>query len=461
MRWGMPPQDLTQSSWQVRDLRNKSEKVFKAYSSLFMRHLCEPVVDNSDSFMDGVPREGLNRQAVLSRIGLMSILRKKVQEFEKFNGEWSMPETREKMLATAAQASVSNLPGMIKIKEEPIDIDETPMDVDQSNITKTEELASEVKVEEEPKAPRLPYKFNICDGGYTELHSLWINEEKVARNGKEYEIWHRRHDFWLLAAVAVYGYGRYQINFQDIMNDPKFSIVNEPFKQTGADPATNFADVKNKFLARRFKLLEQSLVIEEQLRRAAHINKQQSPDQVGQLAQHFSELEHTADAHVNIARESNNGNRNANAILHKCLAQLDDLLSDLKTDVARLPATISQVRPVTERLQMSERQILSRLVVAKDPDAAPSKPALPPSGPFITPLFNQNFTTIQPKFPSLFDCNLSPDDEPIDIEGSISAAVAEASRASSIAATKDEPMDTSDKDIPSTSAAAGSSYPRY
>jgi len=30
--------------------------------------------------------------------------------------------------------------------------------------------------------------------------------------------------------------------------------------------------MKNKFLARRFKLLEQALVIEEQLRRAAYLN---------------------------------------------------------------------------------------------------------------------------------------------------------------------------------------------
>ena len=34
----------------------------------------------------------------------------------------------------------------------------------------------------------------------------------------------------------------------------------------------NFLEIKNKFLARRFKLLEQALVIEEQLRRAAFLN---------------------------------------------------------------------------------------------------------------------------------------------------------------------------------------------
>lgn len=64
----------------VRDLRGKSEKNFKAYVSLFMRHLCEPGADNADTFADGVPREGLSRQHVLTRIGVMSLIRKKVSK---------------------------------------------------------------------------------------------------------------------------------------------------------------------------------------------------------------------------------------------------------------------------------------------------------------------------------------------------------------------------------------------
>jgi len=62
----------------VRDLRGKGEKVFKAYISLFMRHLCEPGADSAETFADGVPREGLSRQHVLTRIGIMSLVRKKV-----------------------------------------------------------------------------------------------------------------------------------------------------------------------------------------------------------------------------------------------------------------------------------------------------------------------------------------------------------------------------------------------
>jgi hypothetical protein len=54
-----PFQDVYNSQWMVRDLRGKSEKCFRAYVSLFMRHLCEPGNENTETFADGVPREGL------------------------------------------------------------------------------------------------------------------------------------------------------------------------------------------------------------------------------------------------------------------------------------------------------------------------------------------------------------------------------------------------------------------
>ena len=148
---------------------------------------------------------------------------------------------------------------------------------------------------EEDSSTKQPPKFmfNIADGGFTELHTLWQNEERAAVPGREYEIWHRRHDYWLLAGkqcfvsttvktlfhfhpspifintqtklfliltilgIVTHGYGRWQ----DIQNDMRFCIINEPFKMDVGKG--NFLEIKNKFLARRFKLLEQALVIEE------------------------------------------------------------------------------------------------------------------------------------------------------------------------------------------------------
>ena len=459
----MPPQDAFNSQWLVRDLRGKSEKNFRAYVSLFMRHLCEPGADNSETFADGVPREGLSRQHVLTRIGVMSLIRKKVQEFEHINGTLSVmiPEVLTTSNGTNGSTAVSTIssslttpndskaasPSMadkdtadqpkteveeekvpesdekednVEDKEElaPIDdkiveqIQETKKEIesssettsqnednekneskeetktDETEISSTEEKKSEVEVKEETNGEnddkemetnetnkestepmdtnekedkevkkvlaKQKFMFNIADGGFTELHTLWQNEEKAAVPQRELEIWHRRHDYWLLSGIVKHGYGRWQ----DIQNDEAFSIINEPFKMDVGKG--NFLEIKNKFLARRFKLLEQALVIEEQLRRAAYLNLTQDPTHPAMaLNARFAELECLAESHQHLSKESLAGNKPANAVLHKVLNQLEELLSDMKSDVSRLPATIARIPPVAQRLQISERGLYS------------------------------------------------------------------------------------------------------
>ena len=68
-----------------------------------------------------------------------------------------------------------------------------------------------------------------------------------------------------------------------------------------------------------------------------------------------------AESHQHLSKESLAGNKPANAVLHKVLNQLEELLSDMKSDVSRLPASLARIPPVAQRLQMSERSILSRL----------------------------------------------------------------------------------------------------
>uniref|UniRef100_A0A4W5PD16 Chromodomain helicase DNA binding protein 4a n=1 Tax=Hucho hucho TaxID=62062 RepID=A0A4W5PD16_9TELE len=468
MRYGMPPQDAFTTQWLVRDLRGKSEKEFKAYVSLFMRHLCEPGADGAETFADGVPREGLSRQHVLTRIGVMSLIRKKVQEFEHVNGQWSMPwmmELEESKKAAAAAAGArpdspgktpstgtpadtqpntpatgtdryalfhNPLPGLglflhflrlisfpinaipdkdektpspepkKKDEEEPMETDKpTNGEAEKDGETaeksaqggeETKSPAAEVKsedseakgdvlqngdgvkegaaagVSEEKKKAKTRFMFNIADGGFTELHSLWQNEERAATvTKKTNEIWHRRHDYWLLAGIIQHGYARWQ----DIQNDVKYAILNEPFK--AEMNRGNFLEIKNKFLARRFKLLEQALVIEEQLRRAAYLNMSEDPSHPSMaLNTRFSEVECLAESHQHLSKESMSGNKPANAVLHKVLKQLEELLSDMKADVTRLPATIARIPPVAVRLQMSERNILSRLA-SRGPEPQPQQ----------------------------------------------------------------------------------------
>merc|ERR1719410_1726262 len=141
MRYGMPPQDVFNSQWLVRDLRGKSEKCFRAYTSLFMRHLCEPGNENSETFADGVPREGLSRQHVLTRIGVMSLIRKKVQEFESINGKHSMPHLIIKKKETTKEGEV----------EEVKSVTETPADTPATGTTPTDTPSSSARASPAPK----------------------------------------------------------------------------------------------------------------------------------------------------------------------------------------------------------------------------------------------------------------------------------------------------------------------
>merc|ERR1712130_427380 len=259
---------------------------------------------------------------------------------------------------------------------------------------KKEEEQKEDKKEEKKEDPK--FMFNIADGGFTELHTLWQNEEKAAVPGREYEIWHRRHDYWLLSGIVCHGYGRWQ----DIQNDQRFTIINEPFKDVGKG---DFLEIKNKFLARRFKLLEQALVIEEQLRRAAFLNlTQDAAHPAMALNSRFAEVECLAESHQHLSKESLAGNKPANAVLHKVLNQLEELLSDMKSDVSRLPASLARIPPVAQRLQMSERSILSRLVTsASGPQADISASQQFPKGyqgGQLPAAYGTNFAQFRPQY---------------------------------------------------------------
>lgn len=66
------------------------------------------------------------------------------------------------------------------------------------------------------------------------------------------------------------------------------------------------------------QLLEQALVIEEQLRRAAYLNMTQDPNHPAMaLNARLAEVECLAESHQHLSKESLAGNKPANAVLHK------------------------------------------------------------------------------------------------------------------------------------------------
>jgi len=251
--------------------------------------------------------------------------------------------------------------------------DETNGTVDKTETNETETDAEEgnkddnsKKQPNEDKGPLLPdlpplpkFMFNVADGGFTELHVLWEAEEK-----RKYDnIWWRYHDYWLLCGVVVHGYARWQ----DIQNDPRFETINRPFSRMSLD-------YKNKFIARRFKLLEQALIVEEQLKRATLMEVKQENDHSAMVLQsRFAELECLAESHQHLSKESLSGNKPANAVLHKVLNQLEAILSDMKNEVARLPTSLQRMPPPTHRLGMSERAVLTRLATNGQLPTSPTK----------------------------------------------------------------------------------------
>merc|ERR1719361_691315 len=264
--------------------------------------------------------------------------------------------------------------------------------VDNNSTSKEEEVTSK----QPPK-----FMFNIADGGFTELHTLWQNEEREAVPGREYEIWHRRHDYWLLAGVITHGYGRWA----DIQNDMRFAIINEPFKMDVEKG--NFLEIKNKFLARRFKLLEQGLVIEEQLRKMTLV---QLPNDEGQaeidINDKLAEVETLAESHRHLSKERFAEDKSATELFYKKLDHLEDLLSDMKSDVSRLPVSLAKIPSVAQRLQMSEKSILARLSTNSTGGSSTIQSQITPAGQFPTGFqqgqlpaaFGVNFSHFRPQY---------------------------------------------------------------
>jgi len=58
----------------------------------------------------------------------------------------------------------------------------------------------------------------------------------------------------------------------------------------------------------------------------------------------------------------------------------------MKQDVGRLPATLARIPPVTQRLQMSERGILGRLINPSQTPVAPAGHPVTAAAPAATPV---------------------------------------------------------------------------
>ena len=94
------------------------------------------------------------------------------------------------------------------------------------------------------------------------------------------------------------------------------------------------------------QLLEQALVIEEQLRRAAYLNMSEDPSHPSMaLNTRFAEVECLAESHQHLSKESMAGNKPANAVLHKGSQWLPCLLPTWPLPSLPLPSTQLLLQP--------------------------------------------------------------------------------------------------------------------
>ncbi|KAG2470267.1 CHD4 protein, partial [Polypterus senegalus] len=332
MRYGMPPQDAFTTQWLVRDLRGKSEKEFK--------HLCEPGADGAETFADGVPREGLSRQHVLTRIGVMSLIRKK--EFEHVNGQWSMPELMEAEENKKAARSESPVPKT--------PTSSTPGDT-QPNTPATTTSSTEESVRVEDTVTSSAGKENEKEG---ELE----NKEPKPSDTEDSGLVNEEEKRPAANPEKVQGHGASSTSEcekeTEKTGDSKLEISQE--KDTGEEPMqTDNKEIKEKEETKqeektdgklevkmqngesvnipseeKKKVVKQrfmfniadggftALVIEEQLRRAAYLNMSEDPSHPSMaLNTRFAEVECLAESHQHLSKESMAGNKPANAVLHK------------------------------------------------------------------------------------------------------------------------------------------------
>ncbi|TSK77026.1 Chromodomain-helicase-DNA-binding protein 5 [Bagarius yarrelli] len=250
----------------------------------------KPVNYNDCSQEEQVPREGLSRQHVLTRIGVMSLIRKKVQEFEHVNGQWSMPWMKEleenKRAVAVAMGDDPKTPST-----------GTPGDT-QPNTPAPEDLSRGEESERETD--------DKMEGeGEKDRKSTQLQDDEVIEIPDDGET---------------------------PLSPEKTGPGQEMEKDSTAPSLEKDGEIKD-IAGEKDK--EKGGAKEESTTCSLKIEE---------VKGERSEVTSAGDSSQ-----------------PKVLKQLEELLSDMKADVTRLPATIARIPPVAVRLQMSERSILSRL----------------------------------------------------------------------------------------------------
>eukprot|EP00051_Salpingoeca_urceolata_P019520 m.285948 g.285948 ORF g.285948 m.285948 type:complete len:1583 (+) comp19435_c1_seq19:182-4930(+) len=322
-------------------LCKKTVSNLRDYTNMFLAHVCEPAND-STRFSSGVPKEGLPRDTILERIGMIHLIHRKVTEYY----ETPVGLTPTQLLRD--------------------DVDSVPL----------------AACEWAQPAPDCGVRFHIAEGRFTNLCDLWAAAEP--------DDWGRHHDLCLLIGVLKHGYGQWS----SIMNDEALGLSaviarasGSPLHEEGSDvdvdmedkdadkivggdgddneatetarPAEHRPDSHRLFVARRFKLLETALTVEDQMLGGTEAGLQMDPNDPS-LAFYNSieEINARAACMPPVAELALTGDAAAGTALLKALRQLDSVMREAKDQLTLLPHNSAGRQAVCDVFQLTEARIV-------------------------------------------------------------------------------------------------------
>ncbi|VDN96462.1 unnamed protein product [Rodentolepis nana] len=271
MKNGLPPPGpIPPPEWLSTLLLTKRPEQIFAYHTLFMRHLfhdCTIMNPEALYWSDGIPNEGVNPIAVLSRLGAVSLIRGKVFEFEDFNmvpKVFKRPQSPSRFVFDIYEGGLTLLR---KYWANDAKILRNRMKA--AVVTSEFTIESSAMVPSSSKAPPKPSRCRRFKVDKRRLFSVLMRK------------WNYRHDYYLLAAISYHGYG----NLHDIYDDPRFKILNFGIADYILPPsdrdamAVRFSDEEYlqkcrgakyhpagiAFLHDRLRVLEQALIVEVKL----------------------------------------------------------------------------------------------------------------------------------------------------------------------------------------------------
>ncbi|CAH8869553.1 unnamed protein product [Trichobilharzia szidati] len=332
-KFGLPPPGIIPpQNWLPSALHCKSHLHLFGYVDLYMRHLYDDpyaLDDSKERWSDGLPKEHLCVPAVLSRIAMLALIRNKVLQYEDINGATSIPTDGENS----------------------------------------------------------EFKFTIHEGGLSLLRCMWNDECaqinnvcQIIRSQSEmagnFEIWHARHDYWLLAGILVHGYAKWS----DILADPRFVILKLGVfgvlntmrglmlsESTTASQSFPTEDIEaHNFLTDRLKLIEQALIIEQSLNDVAEAVVTSCTDTTSfdsdrikdDLAVLLSNELILSDSNKLIVLPNDSKAKEATRV---AVHNLQDLLEDMYADLPGMPASLGMIEGCNDNCGANKAKITANL----------------------------------------------------------------------------------------------------